>query len=93
MLLLLPGFLNDLQMSYQSRFERFGEKKNIDLAIKHELEAVASTLNSADRAGRLNHLGDSYTSRFEQFGEVKDIDSAIEQHLEAVASTPHNSVE
>ena len=85
-------YLTNLGLSYARRFERFGEVKDIDLAIQQHHEAITSTpLDSANRAMSLNNLGNSYLYRFERFGQVKDIDLAVQQHREAVTSTPLDS--
>jgi tetratricopeptide (TPR) repeat protein len=84
--------LNNLGLSFTRRFERFGEVKDIDDAIKHKLEAVRLTpLDSPDLSTFLNNLGCSFRLRFEQFGEAEDVDNAIKWHLEAVQLIPQDN--
>ena len=61
--------------------------KDIDLAIKEQLDAVATIpIDSPHRSVILGDLERSYSERFSHSGDVKDIDLAIKQQLEAVAS-------
>ena len=68
--------------------------KDIDLAIKKQLEAVASIPVDSPHLSRfLNGLGKSYFERYIHSRDVKDIDLAIKQYvkLETVASlSPFN---
>ena len=77
--------------SYQIRFKRFGNIKDIESSIEQLLKAAASVPpNSASYPIIMNHLGISFGSRFEWFENIQNLESAIKHQLEAVASIPHN---
>ena len=66
--------------------------KDIDLAIKYQLEGVTSTpLKSLDRVVRLTNLAVAYRTRFKRLKEMKDIDLSIKLLLETVSSIPLDS--
>ena len=87
-----PLMLSSLGTSYQSRYERFGDVKDIDAAIRQQSKAVASIpRDSTHRPAILLNLGNAYGCRFERFGERNDIDFAINQMIEAFTTSPLES--
>jgi hypothetical protein len=66
------------------RFERFGELKDVDNAIKHQLEATEIVPDDSPYLSTcLSNLGTSFMRRFERFSESKleDVDNAINYQL------------
>ena len=73
-----PGLISNLGISYQWRFLRFGELKDIDLAIENLVEAAATIpLDSAGRPIGLNNLGNSYLNRFGSNQNPTDLEESI----------------
>ncbi|KAF5227665.1 hypothetical protein FAUST_11634 [Fusarium austroamericanum] len=85
----LAGRLNNLGNQLKSRYERTGEIKDLEEAIKMARKAIESTPNDhPDLATLLNNLGNRLSRRYERTGEMKDLEEAIKMARKAIESTP-----
>jgi len=84
----MPGWLNNLGISFQCRFQRTGDASDISEAISVQQRAVQLTPNGhAVMPGRLNNLGISFLCRFQRTGDVSDVSEAISLQQRAVQLT------
>ena len=84
-----PSFLNNLGITFLTRFEHFGQLNDLEDAISREREAVDLTPDShPDKASYLNNLGISFRTRFERLGQLNDLEDSISWQSEAVGLTP-----
>ena len=91
------GRLNNLGNDLSARFERTGALEDLQKAIRHSEEAVASIpMDHADRAGMLGNLGARLSTFFDWTGTLGDLREAIRRSKEAVPVTlvdhPNRSV-
>ncbi|VDB85490.1 unnamed protein product [Peniophora sp. CBMAI 1063] len=90
----LPLFLNNLAVSFHSRFERFGDSRDLENALDAERRAVKLTPTDDPNFPRLlSNLAAVLSSRFGRFGESSDLDSALDTHRRAVELTPTDDPE
>ena len=83
------GRLSNLGAALQSRFERFGDRVDLDAAVAVGRAAVeATSADHPDRAGCLSNLSIVLRLRFERFGDRADLDAAVEVGRVAVEATP-----
>ncbi|KAJ7844825.1 hypothetical protein B0H13DRAFT_2286274 [Mycena leptocephala] len=86
------GLLNNLAAAVQTRFEQWGDPKDIDEAITLHREALEiCAAPHPDRGMSLNNLANAVQRRFEQQGDPNDINEAITMHREAleIHAAPH----
>ncbi|KEP45577.1 putative aromatic di-alanine and TPR containing protein [Rhizoctonia solani 123E] len=84
-----PSQLNNLAASYQSRFNRFGELTDIEMAINSLNNAIS--LLPVGHLGIpvcLNNLGSAYRSRYERLGGLEDLQKAAMHQEQAVSLMP-----
>ncbi|KAF8421523.1 hypothetical protein L210DRAFT_3654453 [Boletus edulis BED1] len=85
-----PRHLNNLGLSFITRFERLGELNDLEDAISTLRDAVVTTPHGhPHKLTCLNNLGSSFTARFERLGELSDLEDAISTQRDAVVLTPH----
>ena len=83
------GRLNNLGNNLSARFERTGALEDLQKAIRHSEEAVASIpVDHADRAGMLGNLGARLSTFFDRTGTLGGLQEAIRRSEEAVPATP-----
>ena len=81
--------LSSLGIALTTRFERTGNRADLDAAIAACQQAVAaSPADDPDRAGRLSNLGAALRTRFERTGDRADLDAAIAAGQQAAAASP-----
>ncbi|KIJ27661.1 hypothetical protein M422DRAFT_271146 [Sphaerobolus stellatus SS14] len=86
--------LNNLRVTFHSRFNRFSGLPDLDNAIKFKHQAVNLTPDGyAEKAQCLSSLGLAFQSRFECLEKLDDINNAIKYNQEAVNLTPDGYVE
>ena len=74
-----PCTLSNLGLALRTRFERTGDRADLDAAIDAGQQAVAaSPADHPDRAGYLSNLGNALRTRFERTGDQADLDAAID---------------
>jgi len=84
-----PGRLNNLGISFQSRFERLSDLIDLDQSIMAQQQAVRLTLDGHPHKPRcLNSLGNSFLRRFERLGDLGNLDQAITAQQQSVHLTP-----
>ncbi|MFD0356655.1 tetratricopeptide repeat protein [Streptomyces sp. NPDC127110] len=80
--------LHDLGSSLRSRFERKGDRADLDEAVEIGRQTVLMTRPGApghpDHAGMLSELGNALMARFHSAADRSDLDEAIECHRRAV---------
>ncbi|PVF92187.1 TPR-like protein, partial [Serendipita vermifera] len=85
----VPGILNNLGISLQSRFGQVGGLEDINEAIERlEIAILLTADGDSDKSSRLNNLGGALFRRFERVGNIEDLENAIQQHQTAVHTTP-----
>ncbi|KAG9089604.1 hypothetical protein FRC06_001465 [Ceratobasidium sp. 370] len=78
-----------LGWAYESRFERLGDRSDIDKSIAHRMAAIQMTPEDHPHLpARLMGLSSSYISRYQRLGERRDIDEAIGLQLRAISIIP-----
>ncbi|CAE6418508.1 unnamed protein product [Rhizoctonia solani] len=78
----------DLSLSYVSRFERFGNLEDIELAIRHQAHAILIAPQSDKNLYLwLMYLGDSYDARYDHFGNDEDLEIAVELYWQSLLLT------
>ncbi|CUS11434.1 unnamed protein product, partial [Tuber aestivum] len=83
------GRHDSLGIKLLARFERIGDLDDLQRAINHNEEALATTpLDHPDRAGRDNSLGIKLLIRFERKNDIGDLRRAIEHSEAGLAATP-----
>ncbi|WP_189719163.1 CHAT domain-containing protein, partial [Streptomyces chryseus] len=83
------GYLNNLGVALQARFERWESRADLDEEIAIFREAGQITpLGDSDRAAILNNLGAALQARFERWESRADLDAAIDACREAVQAIP-----
>ncbi|CAE6435937.1 unnamed protein product, partial [Rhizoctonia solani] len=81
--------LNNLALSYLTRFGRFGEVTDIEMAIDCLNKAMALTPNG--HLGHpicLNNLGSAYRSRYERLGDPEDLEKAAKYQAQGISLAP-----
>ncbi|QRV93472.1 aromatic di-alanine and TPR containing protein [Ceratobasidium sp. AG-Ba] len=79
----------DLGTSYQRRFERLGESRDLDCALEYLKRASELIPDShPNRPSYLSGLGVSWYYRFKYVGEPQELSRAIEYQTRAVDLTP-----
>ena len=87
----MPGQLNNLGSSFQSRFDHTGDLADISDAISYKQKAVNLTPEGhAYMPILLNNLGNSFQSRSDCSGDPVDISDAISYQQKAVNLTPES---
>ena len=81
------AYLSALGMSLGRRFERTGAPDDLDDAIDHPREAVATSSSRNDRPVWLSNLALYLRRRFERAGDEADIDEAVEAGRAAVTES------
>ncbi|KAH7322254.1 CHAT domain-containing protein [Rhizoctonia solani] len=84
-----PSQLNDLSISYQTRFERFGELNDIEKTMEYLHKAIS--LISAGHPGQpvcLSNLGSAYRNRYERLGSLEDLQKVTVYQEQAILLTP-----
>ncbi|KAF8604315.1 hypothetical protein BDV93DRAFT_575046 [Ceratobasidium sp. AG-I] len=82
--------LNALGTSFQTRFERRGERNDISEAISYIFQAIEISPERPDPL-LLSNLGCSYYCRFVEFAKLKDLENAISFKAQAMFYTARNS--
>ncbi|GAA1021365.1 CHAT domain-containing protein [Acrocarpospora pleiomorpha] len=80
------GFLANLGIALQERFERGGDPADLELAITSLREAVE--IDHPDHAAMLSSLGSALRARFEHGDNLADLEEAITCLRQAVEITP-----
>ena len=84
-----PGFLNNLVISFRSRFERLGNVADLDEALTAQRQAVCLAPDDhSERLGSLNGLRICLRSRFECLANIADLNEAITTQQQAVRLVP-----
>ena len=86
----LPGRLNNLSAIFTARFERNGDRADIEEALSLQLRTYAVV---SDNPTWLSNLGSTYLHRFLLGGEMKDVDNAIIFLQKAIDLTPEGDTE
>jgi tetratricopeptide (TPR) repeat protein len=85
----LPDRYSDLGLSYNDRYERWGDIHDLNQAIECDSRAFALTpRDHPDFPRRHSELGASYSARYRRLGELTDLEKANEHHLYALLNTP-----
>jgi len=85
----MPMQLNNLGISFHSRFDHTGNLADISEAISNQQRAVQLTPNGDPRMPMwLSNLGSSFQSRFERTGDLSDLSEAIANKQRAIQLTP-----
>jgi len=85
----MPMRLNNLGMSFQSRFEHTGDVSDLTEAISTKQRAVQLTPGGHPNMPIcLSNLGIWFQSRFECTGDVSDLVEAVSMLHQAVQLTP-----
>ncbi len=83
------AMLSNLGLALQRRFERAGDRADLDAAIAAGEQAVAaSPADHPGRAAMLADLGVALRIRFERAGDLADLDTAVGLLEQAVAASP-----
>ena len=80
------GLVQGVRGRAQLRFERAGDRADLDAAIDLLRQAVAATpAGHPDRAGRLSNLSNALQTRFARAGDRADLNTAVDLLRQAVA--------
>jgi hypothetical protein len=83
-----PGFLSNLGVTQQARFQHIGDISDLENAIFNKEKAVQLTDDEhPDKPMYLSNLGNSQDVRFERLGDLSDVDNAILNIRKAVDLT------
>jgi hypothetical protein len=78
-----------LATAFVRRFERYGDRADIDAAIDAGQQALAAARPGDSRLPMYrSNLGTSLCRRFERYGDLADLDAAVEAARQAVGATP-----
>ncbi|KAJ6599933.1 CHAT domain-containing protein [Mycena vulgaris] len=81
--------LQNLAISLRGRYQRWGDLKDIEAAVRTNQEAVDMTPEGhLDRAQRHQDLAVSLRDRYRRLGDLKDLEAAIQIDQEVVDLTP-----
>ncbi|CAE7124283.1 unnamed protein product [Rhizoctonia solani] len=81
----LPGLLNNIATSHESRFRIAGDNKDFDMAIACYTHAMHLTPGGQHDILRLaNKLGNLHSTRFQRFDSAIDIEKAIQYYAKGV---------
>ena len=81
--------LNNLGISFLTRFERTGDLNDISQAIENQQHAIRLTPDGhADKPAIYNNLGISFFHRFQRIGHLDDLSEAIRSYRHAIHCTP-----
>ncbi|KAG8784782.1 hypothetical protein FRC12_018295 [Ceratobasidium sp. 428] len=84
----LTARLNNLGLSYQSRFEYLGDLDDLEKALEYIQQAIQIARdNHPSKPKWLSNLGISYHSRFELLGNSNDLEKSINCKKEALLAT------
>ncbi|KAF4447587.1 hypothetical protein F53441_8882 [Fusarium austroafricanum] len=83
--------LNNLGNQLGRRYERTGDMRDLEEAIKAARQAIKITPNDhPDLASHLNNLRNQFGRQYERTGEMADLEEAIETARQAINSTPND---
>ena len=88
----LPRRLSNLSTMFSNRFERSGDRADIDKALSLNLRAQGLVSDNPDPIW-LNNFGSEYLQRFLLSGDMKDADNAIAFFQKAIDLTPEGDTE
>ena len=86
----MPAMLNNLGVSFESRFARLGDLSDLSEAISAMQRAIQLAPNDhPDRPSWLSNLGVLFQSRFAHMGNLSDLSEAISVIQQAIQLTPN----
>lgn len=75
----MPGWLNNLGVSYRNRFEQLGQVEDLEKAIKYQTQGLSLTPEMHASVSRwLNNLGNSYHSQYKHSKSPEALAQSVE---------------